>query len=75
MEIKSSITRNIENRELHWYEHVERMPEDRWPKKMMEWTPQGKRRQGRPTTKCKTGVLRMIERNLQEGGLLITEKS
>lgn len=68
MGITSSITRNLENRTLRWYGHVERMQEHRWPKNIFKWSPGGKRRRGRPCYKWKTHVTNiMVERDLQQG--------
>jgi hypothetical protein len=38
----------VEEKQLVWYGHLQRMSEERWPKKIWEWTPLGRRRRGRP---------------------------
>nr|CAH7734360.1 unnamed protein product [Callosobruchus chinensis] len=40
----------IEKKRLTWYEHLKRMPENRWPIKIWNWTSSERRkRRGRPT--------------------------
>ena len=36
------------NKQLQWFEHVKRMPEDRWPVRSLEWVPNGGKRRGGP---------------------------
>ena len=68
MGVKCSMTRRLENRALQWYGHVQRMPEYRWPKRILEWEPPGRRRRGRPTLRWKTYIGQaMAERGLREG--------
>lgn len=38
-EITSSTTRNFENRQLRWYEHMKKIPIERWTRNMYEWEP------------------------------------
>ena len=33
---------------IKWYGHVQRMEEGRLPKKVMKWSPPGRRKRGRP---------------------------
>ena len=33
---------------MKWYGHVQRMEEGRLPKKVMKWSPPGRRKRGRP---------------------------
>ncbi|CAG9836974.1 unnamed protein product [Diabrotica balteata] len=68
MEVECSITKKLENRALQWYGHVKIMPEHRWPKRILNWDPLGRRRRGRPATRWKTYVGNvMIDRDLREG--------
>ena len=56
----------IEKKRLQWYGHVKRMPEDRIPKLIMEWTPLERRKRGRPRKTWIEGVeVAMTTRNLQ----------
>lgn len=65
MEVKESVTKRLENKALRWYGHVQRMEEGRWPKKILQWLPRGKRRRGRPAVKWK----QYIHQTMQEKGL------
>jgi hypothetical protein len=33
---------------LKWYGHKTRMEDNRWPERIMTWSPEGSRRRGRP---------------------------
>ena len=46
--IKNSVLDYIGYKQLNWYGHVERMDEERLPRKIFEWCPRGKRGKGRP---------------------------
>ena len=45
---KPDITYIIKKKRLQWYGHVKRMPEERIPKLIMEWTPMERRKRGCP---------------------------
>jgi hypothetical protein len=45
---KTDIIDIIEKKELQWYGHVKRMPEERIPKLILEWLPEERRKRGRP---------------------------
>ncbi len=60
-----NIILEIRQRRLRWLGHVFRMPEDSITKTALRWTPQGKRKRGRP----KTTWRRTIQAELQELGL------
>ncbi|KAF2889943.1 hypothetical protein ILUMI_16230 [Ignelater luminosus] len=65
--VKSSIASRLENRALRWYGHVSRMGEERWPKRILEWSPRGRRR-GQPAVKWKTYITKTMEgKGLEEG--------
>ena len=53
---QNSIIDFIKNEQLKWYGHVKRMTEDRFPRKVLEWVPPGRRR-GRPRITWIDGVL------------------
>ena len=65
---KTEIIDIIEKKRLQWYGHVQRMPEERIPKLIMEWIPLERRKRERPR---KTWILiegvqaAMITRNLE----------
>jgi hypothetical protein len=46
MDLDKTIIDRVEEKQLVWYGHLQRMSEERWPKKIWEWTPQGRRRRG-----------------------------
>ncbi|XP_044744708.1 uncharacterized protein LOC123306668 [Coccinella septempunctata] len=67
MGVEGSLTTEIERNQLIWYGHVQRMPNTRLPKRVMEWIPMGRRKRGRPRKTWKEGVSRaMSERSLTE---------
>lgn len=67
MEIRSSIVEEIERKQLIWFGHVNRMPEERWPKKILTWIPPEKRKRGRPRTSWRGGIDEaMSARGLEE---------
>lgn len=53
--IYTSIDR-IETRQLIWYGHVQRMNEERWPKKAFQYTPKNRRKRGRPMNSWTNGI-------------------
>lgn len=68
MGVEQSITKTLENRALQWYGHVKRMPKQRWPRKVTEWSPFGRRRRGRPALSWENYIKSiMAEKGLREG--------
>lgn len=65
MGVKHKITEDIQINQLRWYGHVQRMAEDRIPKKILNWTPQGRRKRGRPRLSWREG----IDRDIRERGV------
>ena len=56
----------IEKKRLQRYGHIKRMPEERIPKLIMEWTPTERRKRGRPRKTWIEGVQAAMEtRNLE----------
>jgi hypothetical protein len=50
---------------LNWYGHVVCMEDNRWPKRITTWRPEGRRRRGRPEVKWDKNVERVMKhRNL-----------
>lgn len=39
MGVKQDIVDDIKIKQLKWYGHVQRMPEERLPKQILKWTP------------------------------------
>ena len=48
MNIKNSVLDYITYKQLNWYGHVQRMDQERLPRRILEWCPPGRRRKGRP---------------------------
>lgn len=58
----------IEKRRLVWYGHVQRLDTRRWPKRIINWNPPGRRKRGRPPETWSKQVEKdMSARGLQEG--------
>lgn len=61
----------IEKKRLIWFGHTQRMREERWPKKVLNWNPPGRRKRGRPPELWHKQVHDdMTERNLVDGDWL-----
>ena len=43
---EQSVLDRIQRRQLKWYGHLLTMEDSRWPKKIYQWTPYGRRRRG-----------------------------
>jgi hypothetical protein len=57
----------IEKKRLQWYGHVNRMPEERIPKLILEWIPAERRKKGHPRKTRMEGVhAAMTARNLEQ---------
>jgi len=66
--IEETIIKEIEQNQLTWYGHVQRMAEGRLPKIALKWMPKLKRARGRPKKRWMEGIKKaMNERNLNEG--------
>jgi len=44
MNVTRSVLDDIKTKQLKWYGHVQRMEEERLPKKVMKWSPPGRRK-------------------------------
>jgi len=66
--LEETIIKEIEQNELTWYDHVQRMAEERLPKIALKWMPKQKRARGRPKKNWMEGIKKAVnERNLNEG--------
>jgi len=66
--LEEPIIKEIEQYQLTWYGHVQRMAEERLPKKILKWMPKQKRARRRPKRNLMEGIRKaMNERNLNEG--------
>ena len=66
--LEETIIKEIEQNQLTWYGHVQRMAEERLPKRALKWMPKQKRARGRPKKNRMEGIKKaMNARNLSEG--------
>ena len=66
--LEEPVIKEIEQNQLTWYGHVQRMAEGRLRKIASKWMPKQKRARGRPKKNWMEGIRRaMNERNLNEG--------
>jgi hypothetical protein len=64
---EETIKKEIEQKQLTWYGHVQRMAEGRLPKIALRWMPKQKRARGRRKKNWMEGIRKaMNERNLKE---------
>lgn len=62
MNAEQNIVHEIMTKQLVWYGHVQRMADDRLPKKVLDWVPPGRRRRGRPAKSWIGGIQDEITR-------------
>ena len=65
----TSVLKIIEKSKLRWYGHVKRMEENRYPRKYLDWIPQGRRPVGRPRKRWIQGIEDAVQkrgRSLEE---------
>jgi len=65
MGVTHTIADEVRVKQLRWYGHVQRMPEERLPKQIFKYTPQGRRKRGRPRRSWREG----IDKELRERGV------
>jgi hypothetical protein len=66
--LEETIIKGMEQNQLTWYGHVQRMAEGRLPEIALKWMPKQKTALGRPKKNWKEGIKKaMNERNLNEG--------
>ena len=66
--LEETIVKEIEQNQLTWYGHVQRMAEGRLPKTALKWVPKQKTARGRPKKNWMEITKKaMNERNLNEG--------
>jgi len=66
--LTDAIVKEIEQNQLAWYGHVQRMAEGRLPKIALKWMPKQKRARRRPEKNWMEGIRKaMNEINLSEG--------
>lgn len=57
----NKVIRRRERRSLKWFEHLMRMPDDRWPKRVFQWVPPQRRKRGRPRRSWNDGIRESME--------------
>jgi hypothetical protein len=68
MSAQDTILDGMTRKQLIWYRNVERMDPTRLPKIMINWKPEGRKKQGRPQRTWKDGLYTaMSERDLRMG--------
>ncbi|XP_045477899.1 uncharacterized protein LOC123683046 [Harmonia axyridis] len=68
MGVDGTLYEDIEAKQLIWYGHLQRMDEQRLPKKVFEWVPAQRRKRGRPKKTWNEGVIKaMSSRDLRQG--------
>jgi hypothetical protein len=61
------ILEDIKTKQLQKYGHVQRMPEGRLPKEVLEWRQSGRQKRGRSKLTCAEGIREMMgEKGLKE---------
>ena len=66
--LEETIIKQIEQNQLTWYGHIQRVTEERLPKIALKWMPKQKRARGRPKKNWMEEVKKaMNERSLNEG--------
>jgi hypothetical protein len=66
--LEEPIIKEIEQNQLTWYGHVQRIAEGTLPKIALKWMPKQERAQGKPKTNRMEGIRKdMNERYLNEG--------
>jgi hypothetical protein len=61
MWVTQTILERLDKNMLKWYGHVVRMEDNRWPKRIMTWSPEERRRRGRPEVKWEKEVERVTK--------------
>ena len=59
--VTRSLLEDIKTKQLKWYGHFQRMEEGRLPKKVMKWSPLGRRKRGRPKLSWAEGIRGLVE--------------
>ena len=66
--VQRSLTKRLVRSRLQWAGHVERMTDDRLPKRAAELREQGRRRRGRPRLRWEDCVKRDVRKEGEEEG-------
>jgi len=63
MNVTRSLLDDIKTKQLKWYGHVQRMEEGKLPKKVMKWSPPGRRKRGGPKATWAEGIRGLLGEN------------
>ena len=69
MQAEQSVLDRIQRKQLKWYGHLLKMDDSRWPKKIYQWIPHGRRRRGRPQQSWKNQVMEFMRSRNMEGDM------
>ena len=58
MNVKNSVIDSVTYKQLNWYGHIRRMPEETIPRRVWEWCPPGRRGRGRPRNTWMQEIMR-----------------
>jgi len=61
MNVTRSLLEDIKTKQLKWCGHVQRIDEGRLPKKVMKWSPPGRRKRGRTKLTRAEGIRGLME--------------
>lgn len=68
MKAPTTIIDEIRTKQLIWFGHVQRMNQERLPKKIIDWRPPGRRKRGRPRRSWRDGINEVLEeRDIEQG--------
>ena len=74
MQVETSLTDEIETKQLKWYGHMRRMNGERLPQKVWKWKPTQRRKKGRPRRSWNLGIKEAMEkRQLEENDYMDRE--
>jgi len=63
LNVTRSLLDDIKIKQVKLYGHVQRMEERRLPKKVMKWSPSGRRKRGRPKATWAEGIRGLLREN------------
>lgn len=75
MGAEENVIDRIEKRKLKWFGHLMRMQQQRWPKRLFQWTPAGRGIRGRPRRSWYQQIKEIMDtRGIQEEDALDRER-
>jgi hypothetical protein len=69
MDFTHTITDEVRNKQLIWYEHAQRMADHRIPKQILNCQPRGRRKSGRPRRSWRDGIDKELRKRVLEDNL------